>query len=603
MRLFVLPTLLFFLLISCTINETPKGRPSSQVKTIRSSVSISMDSMINWIDKGFIPLVQSGGDTAILRNSYREGRKIYKSFSPLTDYFYPSSARQLIGPALDEIEAEEHIVLPPGGFQVLEELLFDGTTHADTFALMLEANKMRSILVRLKTIWEQEQFRDDQVFDAIRMDIVRISTLQLSGFDAPVSLEGITETPLTLQTYKNLLGFYKASFSDSSLLQLNTALDSAIAFIAGRYHDFNSFPRLQFISRHLNPLSASIMYAQKEAGIAILNGSGPLNMLAPHIFTDSSFRIDHFVPDSYSRFSKDRAELGKKLFSEKALSDSRNISCASCHNPDKAFTDARPKALALASGGALARNTPTILYAGLQKGQFMDMRNAFLEDQAKSVIENKEEFHGDLAKNVLRLADDSSYTRMFRDAFPGEREWMTERQVQVALASFTRSMASFSSRFDAYMNGGENVMSIDEQRGFDLFMGKAKCGTCHFAPVFNGTVPPAFQFTESEVLGVMKHPNSKELDTDPGRYGIWKIDNFLLAFKTPTLRNISVTAPYMHHGAYETLEEVMEFYNLGGAIGMGLALPHQTLPADPLQLSNEEIKQVIAFLHTLQDID
>ncbi|WP_052323704.1 cytochrome-c peroxidase [Flavihumibacter sp. ZG627] len=601
MRLFVLTATLVGFLISCTINETPKGKPSGQVQGIRTAVSNSLDSMVNWIDHDFIPLVQSGGDTTTLRRSYRQGRRIYKSFSPLTDYFYPSSARQLIGPALDEIEAEEHIVLPPGGFQVLEELLFDGTPHTDSFALMLEASKMRSIFIRLQTIWEQEAFRDDQVFDAIRMDIVRMATLQLSGFDAPVSLEGITEIPVTLQAYKNLLGFYKESFSDNQLLHLNKALDSAIAFVAGRYHDFNSFPRLQFISQQLNPLSASILQAQQDAGIAVLNGSGPLNMLAPHIFTDSSFRIDHFIPDSYSKFSAARAALGEKLFTETALSDSRNISCASCHNPAKAFTDALPKALALASGGTVARNTPTILYAGLQKGQFMDMRNTFLEDQAKTVIENKEEFHGDLAKNVTRLVADPSYAKLFKDAFPGEQEWMTERQVQVALASFTRSMAGFNSRFDAFMNGQEDAMSIDEQRGFDLFMGKAKCGTCHFAPVFNGTVPPAFQFTESEVLGVMKHPDSKELDTDPGRYGIWKIENFRFAFKTPTLRNISLTAPYMHHGGYQTLEEVMDFYNKGGAVGMGLTLPHQTLPPDPLQLTNEEMQQVIAFLHTLED--
>lgn len=601
MRLLVLTAILVSVLISCTSSEAPSGKSSSQVQAIRSDVSLSLDSMISWIDQGFIPLVQSGTDTTNLRKSYREGRKIYKSFSPLTDYFYPSSARQLIGPALDEVEAEEHIVLPPGGFQVLEELLFDGTPHTDTFALMLEASKMRSIFVRLKTIWEQETFRDDQVFDAIRMDIVRMATLQLSGFDAPVSLEGITEIPVTLMAYKKFIDFYKGSFDEGHFQTLHAELNSSIAFVAGRYQDFNSFPRLQFISKHLNKLSALILQTQQSAGIAVLNGAGPLNMLAPHVFTDSSFRIDHFIPDSYSRYSTARAALGKKLFAEPALSDSKSISCASCHNPGKAFTDGLPKALALASGGTVSRNTPTILYAGLQRGQFMDMRNAFLEDQAKTVIENKEEFHGDLAKNVARLAGDSSYEKLFRDAFPGEREWMIERQVQVALASFTRSMASFSSRFDAFMNGQDDAMSGNEQRGFDLFMGKAKCGTCHFAPIFNGTVPPAFQLTESEVLGVMKHPDRMELDNDPGRYGIWQIDNFRFAFKTPTLRNISLTAPYMHHGAYQTLEEVMDFYNKGGAVGMGLTLPHQTLPPDPLQLTDEEMQQVIAFLHTLED--
>jgi cytochrome c peroxidase len=137
-------------------------------------------------------------------------------------------------------------------------------------------------------------------------------------------------------------------------------------------------------------------------------------------------------------------------------------------------------------------------------------------------------------------------------------------------------------------------------------MGKAACGTCHFAPVFNGTVPPLYQETESEVLGVPEDLKAKplKLDSDPGR-GAAKLKEgapyYLHSFKTPTVRNIVATAPYMHNGAYNTLESVMDFYNRGGGIGHGLDVPYQTLPPDKLGLKKREIQAIIAFMKALED--
>ena len=145
------------------------------------------------------------------------------------------------------------------------------------------------------------------------------------------------------------------------------------------------------------------------------------------------------------------------------------------------------------------------------------------------------------------------------------------------------------------------------KNGFNLFMGKAACGTCHFPPVFNGTVPPYYIESESEVLGITNGLDtlSPTLDTDLGRYDNnkqWEhLPHFKNSFKTPGLRNIALTAPYMHNGSFESLEEVMEFYNRGGGAGMGLDIDHQTLSADPLQLTQKERNDIIAFLHTLTD--
>jgi cytochrome c peroxidase len=136
-----------------------------------------------------------------------------------------------------------------------------------------------------------------------------------------------------------------------------------------------------------------------------------------------------------------------------------------------------------------------------------------------------------------------------------------------------------------------------------LFAGKAKCATCHFIPVFNGTIPPWYNKTESEIIGVPVSPVTRNavIDPDPGRYAIHRLDELAFAFKTPTVRNAALTAPYMHNGAYQTLEEVIAFYHLGGGSGIGIDLPGQSLPFDNLQLSTPEKKALIAFIHALTD--
>jgi cytochrome c peroxidase len=151
------------------------------------------------------------------------------------------------------------------------------------------------------------------------------------------------------------------------------------------------------------------------------------------------------------------------------------------------------------------------------------------------------------------------------------------------------------------MRGEESTFTDEEKLGFNLFMGKALCATCHFVPLTNGTVPPFFTETEKEVIGVPETAKNKKIDDDLGFY--WKFEEELHRgmFKTPTIRNADLTGPYMHNGVYNTLEEVMEFYNLGGGGGIGFDLPHQTLPFDELNLTDEEVNAIIAYVKTLSD--
>jgi cytochrome c peroxidase len=161
-----------------------------------------------------------------------------------------------------------------------------------------------------------------------------------------------------------------------------------------------------------------------------------------------------------------------------------------------------------------------------------------------------------------------------------------------------------NSRFDRNMRGEISDFTDEERLGMNLYMGKALCATCHFIPLTNGTVPPLFPDTEKEVIGVAKTAANKELDDDLGFYPVYKEEIHKFMFKTPTIRNAEVTAPYMHNGAYTTLEEVMDFYNKSGGGGLGFEnLDHQTLPFDNLQLTEKEIDALVAFTKTFTDTD
>jgi cytochrome c peroxidase len=146
----------------------------------------------------------------------------------------------------------------------------------------------------------------------------------------------------------------------------------------------------------------------------------------------------------------------------------------------------------------------------------------------------------------------------------------------------------------------QGTLSSDARDGFNLFMGKAQCGTCHFLPLFNGVKPP-YIGSEFEVLGTPADTIYSALSADTGRYGVNPAPETHRAFRTGTLRNIARTAPYMHNGVFTTLMQVINFYDAGGGAGHGLNVPNQTLSADSLQLSPREKNAIISFLITLNE--
>jgi cytochrome c peroxidase len=240
----------------------------------------------------------------------------------------------------------------------------------------------------------------------------------------------------------------------------------------------------------------------------------------------------------------------------------------------------------------------------LQREYFFDSRVMYLEDQITAVVTSHKEFRCSYDKIAAALSASKEYKGLFAEAFDSDGV-ISGEHIRSAVASYVRSLVSMNSPFDKYLRGDAKQLNAPQIHGFNLFMGKAQCGTCHFMPIFNGTVPPRYEESEWEVLGVPSTPDTMNvtLDNDIGRFALGNKKNEIerFGFKTPTLRNIDATAPYMHNGAYATLEQVLDFYNHGGGVGLGLQVPNQTLSSEKLRLSSHEVKDIIAFLHALTD--
>ena len=547
-------------------------------------------------------------DPEQLKKQFRTARFAYKKLAILTEYFNPYESKILNGPAIPRIESGiADRIIPPQGFQAAEQLLlgdWNNKTGHEELSVLTEEMLRRLTAIENETD-RKYKFSKELVFDAIRASIVAIITTGITGFDSPVANYSLPEAVSTLEAINNLLPYFseEAGSGKKNVFAALTPLTGKAINYLRQHNDFNGFDRLAFIADYLNPIYKRLVQQRVPAGVSVPPGRNAVNFNAESIFEATALSINFYSPPSEYWVTPERVKLGKRLFSDPILSGTKTRSCASCHKPEKAFTDGLPKPYSLDGERLLIRNTPTLYYSGLQTKQFFDSRADILENQLSEVVHNTEEMQGSMLQSAERIKNIPLYTTLFWEAYPAEKETINPFTIANSISSYVRSLQPFNSAFDHYMRGDKKHLTASAKRGFNLFTGKAKCATCHFIPLFNGVVPPAYAETESEVLGV---PESKEknpaiLDADPGKYLFTKSDIHKYSFKTPTLRNVELTAPYMHNGVYTTLEEVMEFYNKGGGRGLKIAPPNQTLPFEKLNLTPKEIKDVISFMKALTD--
>lgn len=286
------------------------------------------------------------------------------------------------------------------------------------------------------------------------------------------------------------------------------------------------------------------------------------------------------IPD-YNPLSKEKIELGRLLFNDKRLSADGNISCSSCHLKDYAYSDTVPVSAGV-HGKLDRRNAYSIVNVAYQKALFMEGGVPNLELQALAPFLNENEMAFRLSQAFKKIGDDENYRALSLEAFGTDS--IDSRIIAYSLAAFQRTLISTGSRYDLFIQGDSTALSTKEKMGMDLFFSsRTHCASCH----------TGFLFTDQKYYNI----GLDSIITDEGRAAISQDENDLGKFKTPSLRNVAITAPYMHDGRLSSLDDVVDFYNSGG-----LAHPNKDNRIKQLNLTAKEKESLVAFLNSLNDI-
>ncbi|MBL3657418.1 cytochrome-c peroxidase [Fulvivirga sediminis] len=583
---------LFSLFISCNTHTKEQNPPLTDFEAVEKAYLVHLDSTIY-----FLGAMSKSEDTASIKDNFLAARDYFKKAEPVLAFAELENYKTLNGPNLLKVKEEDLTdirKIHPQSFQVLEEGLF-AEDSIDLQHIHEVAHFLTNRLNLIRSNTDLSSYKDYHFLWLLRNSIIRTATLGITGFDSPALSQSMEEAHTVYNSLQHYLSFFQEHFQDKMLFEeWQKEIDLTKKMLSNA--DFDTFDRYQFIKQHTE-YQIRLWNKTRKDWKTSFPFTHAINNDAPGLFSNKTFSIAHFAEHPVSDHQDSISALGKMLFYDPSLSDNNSLSCASCHKASLAFTDGERRGLGMHQQ-PVKRNTPTLYYAGFQKAFFYDNRAGNIEGQISGVITSEDEFHSNLEALEKKVKSELEYQKLFSSNY---KNGVTQSNIRHAIATYIRGMAPFNSKFDKNMRDEEASLTKEEMLGFNLFMGKGTCATCHFPPLFNGTVPPDFLESEMEALGTPKTASNKMLDTDLGRYHIFQTEERKHFFKTPTVRNIAYTAPYMHNGVYDSLEQVLNFYNVGGGIGMGFTMQHQTLPEDSLHLSDHEQQAIIAFMRTLSD--
>ena len=602
-----LTTLLFIILLPARWTEPPTVKADLELalETVTAEFHRDLDSLRAEV-KQYQALAEAGPHAAALQMQHLATRRAFKRCEYLMEYLDPATVRRYFnGAPLPKTEPKvpETVVLDPVGLQVLDELVYGEE---------LDLPAIRELLGDLATATDQAhvyyggiRLQHRHLFESWREEAIRIFTLGVTGFDTPASGASLEEAAIALGSIAESYANYASAVADRDPelhLRIVRALTRGEALLT--HADFDTFDRLAFLREVVNPLTGGFPAAQSALSIETSRDNPllpqPVSGRAESLFAPNFLNADYYARTTTGPAAEQRRRLGELLFFDPVLSRDLSMSCATCHQPERAFTDGKQK--------SFVRNAPTLVNSVYASQYFYDLREDFLDRQVRHVVIDSLEFATDFGQIAERLGQSEEYRRLFADAYAEQPEYaLSAYSISDALARYVAGLTALDSPFDRYARGDTDHLEPDVRAGFNLFMGKAVCGTCHFAPTFSGLVPPFYTENETEVLGVPAAPliENAPLDPDPGRIASGRPQDeayfAAFSFKTPTVRNVAVTGPYMHNGVYENLDQVVDFYNRGGGKGIGIHLDHQTLPFDSLGLAAGEMRQLVTFMKSLTD--
>lgn len=552
-------------------------------------------------------------DKQRIQQQLQRTRNTFKPSDFWLRYLNPLSHKKINGPLPVEWETEV--------FEKFEKpYKRDGAGFTLAFQYLEEEHPEKTALLDLVT--QAKTSTDGYLVDSItnelqsfhhfyfcnRLFLLNLAAIYTTGFDCPDTENIIPELILMLTEMQTTYHLFNQSFPETPLSPAYLKLfEQTIQFAKAQPASYETFDHFTFIKDFVNPLytiNHEHILDYKASSKNLLDYS--LSKQAASIFSKSLYNGQNpkgiFLRLQDSLRLAQLENVGKLLFYDPILSQNNERSCVSCHNPNQYFTDTSvATSLQFNKQGNLARNTPSLLNAQYNHLLMADGNHFTLLGQTKAVITNPIEMGSteeDVVKKVMSCKEYAAVFSKLLKYTPQEKE-VTLEHIGSAITYYYGKFSKHYSPFDEAMNK-QAQLSPAAQKGFNVFMGKAQCATCHFVPQFNGVKPP-YIGSEFEVIGVPASPDYASLSEDKGRYIINPADETLHAFRTGTIRNAAQTKPYMHNGVFKTLDDVVEFYNQGGGAGKGLHVPNQTLSSDSLQLTKPEKEYLIAFMQSLTE--
>ncbi len=528
-------------------------------------------------------------------------------------YVDPIAYKKINGPLPVEWETEvfEKFETPykrEGAGLTLAELYLDEKQIVkDSLLSLVQSSINATQFYNADSITQQLQTHH-HFFLANRLFILNLAAIYTTGFECPDTNRIIPELRTMLPEVNAIYTSFNEIFSNTPVsVNFMELYKQTIAFVNAQPDDYSRFDHFTFLKDYINPLfkinQQSInqykVYTKSYVDYSLNNSSESI-FSKDLYFGQNSKGIFLRVNDENAL--KEIEKIGKLLFYDPILSSNNKRSCNSCHKSTEYFTDTMmATSFQYDRLNHLSRNSPSLLNVTYNHLLMLDGKHISLQNQAKDVITHALELGSDEKEVVQKILDCNEYKKAFKSFLkytPQEKEVTIEHIVSAITVYYTK-FSQANAPFDEAMNKSAEI-DHPVKKGFNLFMSKAQCATCHFVPQFNGVKPP-YIGSEFEVLGVPSDSGYKKLSNDKGRYGINPADEMLHAFRTGTIRNAAFTGPYMHNGVFKTLEQVVDFYNAGGGAGKGLTVINQTLSSDSLRLTATEKKDLILFIKSLNE--
>lgn len=551
-------------------------------------------------------------DTAAVILQLHECRSVLKQSDFWLRYLEPNAYRQINGPLPVEWEVEvfEKFESPyrreAGGLTLIEQGLDDHTVRHQQLVDWCEQ------AIRACDVFWHDSVRvflrtPDAFFFSNRLFILNLTTIYNTGFECPDSSRIIPEIKALCKAVSGIYEKYNESFPQKKLdSQYLSSYHQLLLWLNSQGDQYSDFSHFDWISTYLEPLYAAnqkFIRQYKTRSFSYLDFA--LSRTAHSILSKNLYEAQDdpgiFRPADTDAEKAEIIALGKLLFYDPLLSSNNQRACASCHIPQQMFTDTSVStSFQFNHRDRLDRNTPSLPQAIHQHLLMHDGKHFSLTNQMKDVLSNPLEMDSDTHRILKKVLTCSEYhSKLLSLASLTSRKKIHMEHLMNAITMYYGSFAYGNSSFDSMV---WKTKRADPKvvKGFNLFMGKAKCASCHFIPHFNGVKPP-YIGSEFEVLGTPADTGFLTLSKDSGRAKTHPVPEMQNAFRTPGLRNVSRTSPYMHNGVFKSLEEVIEFYDRGGGAGRHLKIENQTLDAAPLMLTAEEKNNLILFMKSLNE--